>query len=178
MTEAKSPKAISPSARTVVVACKVPNGMCLQLQEPAQRMEDTRDGPVARTYWAKRGRPYYVHGPAYPVGTLPKGFPRPPLIEGGYAITRGIPVEFWEAWAEQNKRADYFMTPDGAEHGMIFAYADMDDTIAAAREQEKLLSGLEPLSTDEDRDGKLTDPRLPRPVNLAVAKLAHEPHPG
>jgi hypothetical protein len=164
-------------SRTVVVACKIPNGLMLQLQRPVDRMEDTRGGPEPRRYNAFYGRRYFVHGPAFPVGTLPKGFPRQPLIEGGYAITRGIPAEFWEQWLQQNKLAAYVVPPDGAEHGMIFAYPDLEDTAAAAREQEKLLSGMEPLSTDTDKDGRLTDPRLPKPINMAITKIGHEPHP-
>jgi len=78
------------------------------------------------------------------------------MIEGGYAITRGIPADFWEKWAEQNKLADFFVPPDGCEHGAIFAYPDLDDVISAAREQEKYLTGMEPLSTDVDKNGSLT----------------------
>lgn len=163
------------STRTVVVACKVPTGLHLQLQRPVDRQEDTRDGPKPRTYWAKYGKVYFVEGPAYPVGTLPKGFPRQPLTEGGYALTRGIPAEFWEQWVEQNKRSDFVVPQEGAEHGLVFAYPDLDDTIAAAREQEHLLSGLEPISTDVDKDGKLTDPRLPKPINASIARIAPEP---
>lgn len=163
-------------SRTVVVACKIPNGLMLQLQRPVQRMEDARGGPEPRTYNAFHGRRYFVHGPARPVGTLPKGFPQAPLIEGGYAITRGVPIEFWEQWLEQNKKASYVVAPEGAEHGMIFAYPDLDDTVSAAREQAKLLSGMEPLSTDLDKDGRLTDPRAPKPINMALTKIGYEPH--
>jgi hypothetical protein len=167
----------SKSKRTVTVACKIPQGIILQLQRPAERMEDTRDGPRPRTYWVKFGEIFFVRGPAYPVGTIPKGFRRPPINEGGYALTNGIPADFWEQWAEQNAKADFVVAPDGAEHGMIFAYPDMEDAASAAREQEKLLSGLEPISTDEDDKGKLIDPRLPRPENAGLGRLAHEPHP-
>lgn len=164
------------SKRTVTVACKIPHGMVLQLQRPSERMEDTRDGPKPRTYWVKCGEIYRVRGPAYPVGTIPKGFRRAPINEGGYALTPGIPADFWNQWVEQNAKADFVVAPDGAEHGMIFAYPDMEDAASAAREQEKLLSGLEPISTDEDSRGKLVDPRLPRPENAGLGRLAHEPH--
>ena len=171
----KPAKAISPSARTVTVCCKIPNGLQLQLQKQEKRYEDTRDGPIARPYFAKFGKVYHVHGPAYPTGTVPKGYPRPPEIVGGYALTHNIPVEFWEQWVEQNKLAPYVVAPDGAEHGMIFAYASHRDAVSACREYEELLSGMEPLSTDEDKNGKLIDSRLPRPQNMAVAKIAPEP---
>lgn len=165
------------NARTVVVACKIPNGLTLQLQRPFEKFEDTRDGPQKRTYNVFYGRRYVVRGPAYPVGTLPKGFAayKPtPMVEGGYALTRGIPKDFWEQWLQQNREAEFVIPPDGAEHGMIFAYDDLDDTAAAAREQEELLSGHEPISTDEDGQGRLTDPRVPKPLNAALAPLGEE----
>jgi len=165
------------SASMVVVACKIPNGLVLQLQTKVDRWEDGLGGPAKKTYNTFGGRRYVVRGPAYPVGTLPKNFSkfRPtPMIEGGYAITRGIPKDFWEQWLEQNKMAAYVQAPDGAEHGMIFAYDDLDSVVSAAREQEELLSGLEPISTDEDKDGKLTDPRMPKPVTDGLAALGTE----
>jgi len=165
------------SARMVVVACKIPNGLILQLQTPVERMEDGMGGPQPRRYNTFGGRRYIVRGPAYPVGTRPKNFEKfrsVPMIEGGYAITRGIPKDFWEQWLEQNKRAPYVEAPDGAEHGMIFAYDDLDSVVSAAREQEELLSGLEPISTDEDKDGKLTDRRMPKPVTDGLTGLGEE----
>jgi len=163
-------KAIPPSARNVVVACKIPNGIWLQLQKSEERPVETRDGTKMLNFWVKGGKRYYINGPAYPVGQLPKGFPRPPLIEGGYAITRGIPADVWEQWWEQNKLADYCVAPDGAEHGMIFAYPDLDSVVDAAREQESLMSGLEPLSTETDSRGKLIDPRMPQPITQQLLK--------
>src|SRR5579859_2600940 len=91
-------KTIESSSETVVVACKIPTGLVLQLQREVTRVEDSRDGPIGRKYWQKYGPSYTVNGPAYPVGTVPKGFPRQPQIEGGYALTRGIPKKFWDEW--------------------------------------------------------------------------------
>lgn len=167
-------KPLPPSARTVCVACKIPNGLVLQLQKQVDARvpdKDSSSGYRIEKQWVKHGRRIIVAGPAYPVGTLPKGYPKQGMIEGGYAITRGVPAEFWEEWAEQNKLADFFVPPDGAEHGMIFAYPDLDDVASAARESENLMSGMEPLSTDTDKDGKLTDPRAPKPLNPMLSKL-------
>lgn len=160
------------SGRTVTVACKIPSGLVLQLQRPLDKFEDTREGPQPRKYMVKYGAIHVVRGPAYPCGTVPKGFPKPPIIEGGYALTPGIPRDFWDQWLEQNKTAAYVTPSNGADHGSIFAYPDMEDVVAAAAEQEKYLTGLEPLSTDEDAKGRLTDRRLPRPANMAIGKVA------
>ena len=176
MTAAPKTKALPASARTVCVACKVPTGIALQLQKQELRIVDTPKGPEKVAFWVKQGKIYYAHGPAYPINP-PPGYPRAPLIVGGYALTPGIPAEHWEQWLEQNKLADYVVPPDGAEHGMVFAYATLDDTAAAAGEQEKLLSGLEPLSTEVDKEGRLKDPRAPRPLGHGMTKIGPEPHP-
>jgi hypothetical protein len=165
------------SARTVTVACKIPTGMKLQLQKPVERMEDGPLGPKPKTYWAFYGKPFYVHGPSYPVGTIPKGFPKQPINEGGYALTPGIPLDFWEQWLEQNKNSSFVVPPDGAERGMIYADEELESVVAVAREHEKMLSGMEPISQDMDKNGRLTDPRIPTPMNNAITKLGFEPFP-
>ena len=174
MTTAKPTTAPIPaSSRTVIVACKVPNGLRLQLQKETKVREPRRDGSgyEVAIYMTPTGAPIFVNGPAYPVGTLPKGFPKMPEIEGGYALTFGIPREFWDTWVEQNKQASYVTT------NMIFACASKEDAAAKGREFEKLLSGMEPLSTDVDKDGRLTDPRAPKPLNSMLSKIGFEPHP-
>ena len=168
---------VAPSARSMCVACKIPNGLALQLQTPMPRIVSGKDGDEKVTFNVKGGKVYYVHGPAYLNGGVPKGYPKAPMVEGGYAITRGIPVEFWEKWAKQNELAEYFVPPDGCEHGAIFAYPDLDDVVSAAREQEKYLTGMEPLSTDVDKNGSLTDKRIPRPLNAGMQKISPEPYP-
>jgi hypothetical protein len=169
-------KPLSPSARTVTVACKIPTGLALQLQTEEPRIVDTPKGPEKIMFWVKRGKVWYVHGPSYPVNP-PPGYPKPPLMVGGYALTSGIPADFWEQWLKQNELADYVVPPEGAEHGMVFAYATLDSAVSAASEQEKLLSGLEPLSQEKDKDGRLTDPRVPRPLGGGMTKIGPEPPP-
>jgi len=129
------------------------------------------------TFNTKGGKVYHLFGPELPRGGLPEGF-TPPIIVGGYALTPGIPADFWNTWIEQNKLADYFRPPDGAEHGMVFAYATTESARDAAKEQKGLKSGLEPLSTAVDKDGKFTDPRAPRPLLNNMSKLAREMPPG
>src|SRR5208282_3283348 len=127
-------KPLPSSTRTVVVACQIPTGMALQLQVKQPRVVDGKDGAQMVDFWVKRGKVWYVHGPAYPVAP-PKGYPRAPIIVGGYALTSGIPADFWEQWLEQNKNSDYVQPREGAEHGSIFAYPDMESTSDAAAEQ-------------------------------------------
>lgn len=165
-----------PSARTVTVACKIATGLQLQLQTPQKRIISGRDGDEVAVFNVKGGKIWHVYGPELPRGGLPEGF-TPPLIVGGYALTPGIPADFWNKWVDQNKLADYFVPPDGAEHGMVFAYSTTESASAAAKEQNGLKSGLEPLSTATDKNGKLVDPRAPRPLNNNMSMLAREKAP-
>ena len=173
MATPKPAAPLSAASRTVVVACKIPNGLRLQLQKETKVREPKADrsGYELSTYMTPTGKPIFVEGPAYPVGTLPKGFPRRPEIEGGYALTFGVPREFWDEWLRQNEKASY------VETNMIFACASREDAQAKGREMEKLLSGLEPMSTDVDKDGRLTDPRAPKPLNSMLSKVGTEQHP-
>lgn len=166
-TVVQRPPVAQKAGRTVTVACKVPSGLVLQLQRPMRRREPAMGSatPQEVTYMVKYGDRYTVKGPSYPVGTPPKGFPKPPMNEGGFALTPGIPTDFWKQWVEQNQNAPY------VKSGAIFAYTDIDDAVACAADNEGYLTGLEPISTDEDKNGRLTDRRLPRPLNMSVAKV-------
>ena len=174
VTASKKIKPPPVSARSVVVMCKIPNGLQLQLQRKVPRAVETRDGLKELMFWEKCGRVYHVNGPAYPVGTVPKGYPKQPLVEGGYAATKSIPADFWAEWLEQNKLAPYVVPPDGADRGMIWAEPDLESAISAAEEHETLMSGLEPLSTDVDKNGRFTDKRAPRPIGGGLTKVGPE----
>jgi hypothetical protein len=147
------------SGGTVTVACKIPGGLDLQLCKKVTYMLDTPTGAVPRDRWDRYGRIYTLRGPNYPVGMVPKGFPAPPQVEGGYALTHNIPADFWEQWFAQNLRSSYI------EAGMIFAHSSRTDfAVGQARDQAELKSGLEPLNPDGD-------PRAPRPLNKDVSAL-------
>lgn len=154
MSEAQTPK----SAKTVTVACKMPTGMVLQLQEPYIDHEQTQGGVVKEvTRHRKIGEAITVAGPAMPVGV-----PNPPKkhIAGGYALTRGVDAEFWNTWLSQNKDADY------VKNGIIFAMPNRDSAEAKAEEQDAVSSGLEPLNPEftTDKKGNVVpaDPRFPK----------------
>jgi len=172
-----SAKPLAPSARTVVICCKVPNGIWMQLQVKQKRPEMTRDGMTMAEYNVFGGKKYYINGPAYPNGTPPKGFPERPLMVGGYALTFGVPADFWDEWAEQNKLADFLKPTTGEDHGAIFAYPSLEETKAVAKENEAYLTGLEPLDVEPDKDGRIRDRRAPKPPTAGILKVATEPHP-
>ena len=162
-------------SRTVTVACKIPNGLRLQLQHPQKRRMPTGHGGGSDVYEEIThnvfgGPSYNVFGPSIPaMGGVPDGYQMPPDIKGGYAFTPGIPSDFWEQWLEQNKQAPY------VENNMIFACPETASAKAQANEKTEVKSGLEPLSRQvDDRTGMLKDRRIPKPLNGSVGRLAFD----
>lgn len=159
---ASAPAVITKSAKsatTVTVACKIPAGIDMQLCKKVVYWQDTPTGAVQRDRFDRFGQIYSVRGPAYPVGQPPEGFPAAPQIVGGYALTPGIPADFWDAWAEQNARSSFVVEK------MVFAHSSRTDHAEGqARDNADLKSGLEPLNPKGDR-------RIPRSNNPAVSQI-------
>jgi hypothetical protein len=146
------PEGIKPAPRpatgtaTVTVACKVPNGLILR----TWKMEDTTEplfGGGERTI--KNGKAFQVgedvviHGSALNPLTLRAGeLPEYPHV-GGFALTHGVPADFWELWREQH--ADH----PAVKNGLIFAYASQDAAAGAARDRKDLVSGFEGIDPDD-----------------------------
>jgi hypothetical protein len=78
--------------------------------------------------------PITLNGFANPVGA-----PARSITYGRYGITRGVPVDIWETWLEQNKDSDL------VRNGLIFALGDDIDALYEAKKRTALRSGLEPL---------------------------------
>lgn len=132
------------ASETVTVACKIPNGLVLQLCQKQKRPEQGLGVTREVNVFSKVGDTITVAGPAYPNGPVPKGFKRRPEDADGYALTRNVPAAFWEAWLAQNKDTDFVMS------GMIFAFPDIESVMAKARDGERIKSGLQPLDPDGD----------------------------
>ena len=145
-------------ANTVIVACKIPAGLKLQLCRKVEYVEEGLGGTrINRVRFDKFGKTYNVRGPAQPNGEIPKGYRRPE-VEGGYALTYGIPADFWQEWAQQNADAPYMQSE------MIFAYPDRDDAIGQSADREHILSGFEPLKQTDD-------PRVPKSLNPDISDI-------
>lgn len=158
---------------TVTVACKVEMGLQLQLQKKQSILNPTGHGGGHNAYERveqniRYGKIWHVFGPAMPAsGGRPDGYLLPQRLEGGYALTRGIPAAFWAEWLEQNKLAPYVV------NGMIFAMED-DSVVAKARELGELTSGMEPLSRELDASGRLKDRRVPKPMTGSISRIAYD----
>lgn len=158
---------ISSSGAKVVVACKVPLGVMLHVDERTEMTVQTNQGAKQVVEYRRGSERVTVLGPAYPNGQSPEGFRDKPPITGGYALTYGIDKDFWDRWWADN--ADPECNPADMDHKngcrctmivrsrMIFAYEAPADTKAAAVEGKDLQSGLEPLKADGDY-------RSPRPL--------------
>jgi hypothetical protein len=158
---------------TVTVACKIPSGLVLQLQHKMKRPMPTGRGFENDFQMIDvnvfGGPRYNIFGPAIPaMGGVPDGYIMPKMIEGGYALTEGIPADFWGTWLEQNEKADYVIGK------MIFAYQGNDNAKAAAREGEKRTSGLEPLSREVNAKGQMVDRRIPKPLTSSLGRIAFD----
>lgn len=145
------------TGETVTIGLKLPNGLILQLQSE----QDVRFPVMGGGFHVeKQMRPdyskpsYTLHGNRFPFGEQPRC-----LIVGGFAMTPGIPLDFWKLWREQNKDLDL------VKSGLIFAQETADSARDEAKDKATLRSGLEPLSQKNDprvdkrrdREGKLVD---------------------
>lgn len=126
-----------PSNATVTVASKLPMDFVLKLYTWTKRNELVMGGGTreVRVAEAARGvKQFIVQGNSWAQN---KGAHQ--QIVGGFAITHGIPKDFWDQWLEQNKDSDIIV------NGMLFAHGETASAISEAKEKEKEKSGLERL---------------------------------
>lgn len=125
----------SKSTATVTVACKHPPGFMLQLHAFFEASVPVSGGGARTEKMARpMGDPVRIAGPATPHGEAPRA-----IIVGGYALTSGVPKEFWDKWLAQNEGAAV------VKNHIIFAYDKEADTRADAKEHAKLRTGMEPI---------------------------------
>lgn len=134
---------------TVTVACKVPNGIVLRLHRLVDVIEATPDGGRKVKMAQQYGNEYTVHGPARPFGQAPRT-----TVVGGYALTKGVPADFWNEWLRQNAHSDL------VRNNQIHAYHTLDAVKGEAQEKAKVRSGMEPIVPDKD-------PRIPKRIKSA-----------
>ncbi len=143
---------------TVSIACKLPNGLQLYLTTPMVKKVPTGRGDdlVNETIRVRDpGSPLYVlNGNRVPFGTEPS-YP----VYNGYAITRGIPKDFFEAWMKENHSLPC------VQNGLLYVIKDLngsdktlDDAKKEAKNRRDIVSGLEPLNVTAK--GAKADPRI------------------
>jgi hypothetical protein len=115
-------------AETVVVYCKIPNGLHLTVKDAAGLDVTIR-----------------VNGPANRVGESPSC-----VIVAGFASTT-IPKDHWDAWAKSHSGYEPF------KKGHIFATGKPENGAAQAKDNRLNLTGLEPINPLKPGNGVQPD---------------------
>jgi len=119
---------------TVCVACKMPNGVWLRREHPAEEWEPVMGGGSRKVivYHEETGTRVFVAGNSFPHGASPAA-----EVIGGFAITKDVPRETWENWLKNHHDADM------VKNRVIFAVPTMEDMRVEAVKNEVARSGLE-----------------------------------
>lgn len=130
---------VSETARTVVVVCKMPRGLYLQLTEFV--MQDVR---VVGGGVEKRRMPMRVGGQIrLKPSVLPFGaIPNYPIVDG-FSLTH-VDANFWRQYYQQNQNLSMI------ESGLLCAFDNEPEATAYCREYANLQHGLEPLEQKND----------------------------
>jgi len=130
---------------TVTVASKHPQDIELRVMEKYTQRVTYQSMTVDEEHWRSKGRHYVVKGNSKPTN----GNYRAP-IAGGYALTRGIPAEFWDEWCKQNEGSP-LLKPDGFDGQPILHALERPREVAAwAKDHAFVRSNMEPMSPEDD----------------------------
>lgn len=126
-------------AETVTVACKLPNGLKLQVWRQEEYMETYVGGHMP----AKRAIPvdecYFLNGTAIDIAALTTNQGLDKVVTAGYALTPGIRKEYWDEWLKQNAQAPY------VTNKLVFAASNEMNARSMAKDHKTVRSGLEPI---------------------------------
>lgn len=140
---------------TVTIACKIPNGYIMHLEERETTFEPSPAGGRKVEVGRPTGEEVKLNG----FSTELTGRAPEHQIIGGYGLTHGVPKDFWDKWLKQYGELDV------VKNGLIFAHEKRDTVEAKAREQKSLRSNMEPLNPNaKNADGSLKDPRVPKGI--------------
>lgn len=130
---------MSKAGETVTVACKLPQGLQLRNFVKVDGFEATPGGGSRKCKIAQQvGDTIRINGYGAPNGKSPLAT----VVEGGFALTYGVPKDFWDEWLKTNKDLDV------VKSGLVFAHTSIDHVAGHSKEHEKLKCGLEPLDPD------------------------------
>jgi hypothetical protein len=135
-------------SETVIVACKLPNGMILQLWEMVEMVEPVMGGGLRKVNVARPhpdGRVYVLNGNRTPFGVQPDH-----EIRHGFGLTYNVDKEFFEKWLHDNRLSAV------VKNGLVFAHEKREDVRAHAEEMSREKTQFEPL----DPDNLAADPRV------------------
>lgn len=145
---------------TVTVGCKLPHGLICELFEARTIKEVTMGGSREVEQYFPTGQRFALNGPGHAQNEGPRC-----LVRNGFAITRGIPKDFWDKWMAANK------TLPAVINGLIIAQANPQAVADAAKDRRAQKTGqeradpnnlptLDPrmrLKTSEDQKAKIIE---------------------
>lgn len=124
---------------TVTVACALPHGFIMQLQEPVVIPAPSRDDPSRKEQLNRfSGKAIRIAGPA------PNRDPKRVLeghaipAQGAFALTYGVDKDVWDKWREQMKEWPPLVA------GQVFAHENGAQAKDQARAGQVGPSGFEP----------------------------------
>lgn len=133
-------KKASVGDRTVVVVCKMPRGLYLQLNEFVPMDVKVLGGGIEKRKQPMRVGPQIRIKPAVlPYGAIPN-YP----IVNGFSLTRDVDANFWNQYFQQNRGLELITS------GLLCAFANEQDATAYCKEYGALKSGLEPIAQKDD----------------------------
>lgn len=124
---------------TVTVASKLPHGLMMKVYDMVEVDQLVMGGGMRRV---KEARPREV---TYRLNGNSVAQNRAPGCEiiGGFALTHGIPRDFWDMWLSQHK--DWM----AVKNGLIFAHDGLEDARAESTEKKDLRSNLERINPNK-----------------------------
>jgi hypothetical protein len=129
---------------TVFVACRVINGLNIQVSKLVDHMEATPMGPketkIGRTVGSIR-----LIGPR-------TAFKLNPSTDFDYVINEDVPADLWQTWWEENKDTSEIIL-----NRLVLASTSRSELEAMCRDAGMARTGMEPLSPSGD-------PRAPKNV--------------
>lgn len=127
------------SSGTVTVASKLPTGLLLRSFQEIDQEEQVIGGGMRKfKQHVPTGETFEIKGNSTPHGATPAA----PVIDGGFALTMGVPKDLWDQWYAANKNSAL------VKNGLIFAHSEMRSVEAQAKEKEGVRTGLERLDMD------------------------------
>lgn len=165
---ASASKPLATGTATVVVACKLPQGHRARLHAKYDSNEVTPGGVVQKvTKYQPTGEEFLFKGPARGQNEGPRV-----VTASGFALTFGVPADFWDRWLDQHKDLDLVRA------GFIFAHERRNDVAAQAKEHKNIKTGLERIDpTKKHRVGPATielSPDSPAKFGRLDAELEDE----
>jgi hypothetical protein len=164
---ASASRPLATGAATVVVACKIPQGHKARLHVGYESTEVMQGLTHKIKKFRPTGEEFIFKGPARAQNEGPRV-----VTSSGFALTFGVPADFWDKWYDQHKELD------AVKAGLIFAYERRADVQDAAKERKDIKTGLERIDpTKKIKQGGTTiehSPDSPVKIGRLDAELDEE----